>query len=45
GSHAFQLFLGNYSLLSPQRNNLYNSNNYKDSEFLIGFNITRLWNY
>jgi hypothetical protein len=45
GSHAFQLFLGNYSLLSPQRNNLYNDNNYKDSKFLIGFNITRLWNY
>ncbi|MFL5786763.1 MAG: DUF5777 family beta-barrel protein [Flavisolibacter sp.] len=45
GSHAFQLFLGNYSLLSPQRNNLYNHNNYRDSKFLIGFNITRLWNY
>lgn len=45
GSHAFQLFLGNYYFLSPQRNNLYNKNNYQDSKFLIGFNITRLWNY
>lgn len=45
GSHAFQLFLGNYSLLSPQRNNLYNKNNYEDGKFLIGFNVTRLWNY
>ena len=45
GSHAFQLFLGNYSLLNPQRNNLYNKNNYTDGKFLIGFNITRLWNY
>lgn len=45
GSHAFQLFLGNYSLLSPQRNNLFNQNNYKDNKFLIGFNVTRLWNY
>jgi hypothetical protein len=45
GSHAFQLFLGNYSTLSPQRNNLFNQNNYKDSKFLIGFNVTRLWNY
>jgi len=44
-SHAFQLFAGNYFFLSPQRNNLYNHNNYKDGEFLIGFNITRLWNY
>lgn len=54
--HSFQLFLGNYSLLSPQRNNLYNTNNpfgYTKSDgtkvsgggFLIGFNITRLWSW
>ena len=32
-AHSFQLFLGNYSLLNPQRNNLYNTNSpfgYKD---------------
>ena len=45
GSHAFQLFAGNYSFLSPQRNNLFNKNDYKKGEFLIGFNVTRLWNY
>jgi hypothetical protein len=45
GSHAFQLFAGNYSFLSPQRNNLFNKNDYKHGEFLIGFNVTRLWNY
>lgn len=45
GSHAFQLFVGNYSLLNPARNNLYNKNNYTDGKFLIGFNVTRLWNY
>lgn len=56
-SHSFQLFFGNYSLLSPQRNNLYNTNSpfaytdkvtgerKKGGNFLIGFNITRLWNY
>lgn len=55
-SHSFQLFFGNYYGLSPQRNNLYNSNSpfdYTDAagkkvnggKFLIGFNITRLWNY
>lgn len=54
--HAFQLFVGNYSLLSPQRNNLYNTNSpfgYTKADgtkgrggaFLIGFNITRLWNW
>ena len=56
-SHSFQLFAGNFFLLNPQRNNLYNNNNpfaYTDAvtgkkveggKFLIGFNITRLWNY
>ncbi len=55
-SHSFQLFVGNYFNLNPQQNNLYNKNNpfgYTDFEdkkikggnFVIGFNITRLWNY
>ena len=55
-SHSFQLFVTNYSYLNPQTNNLYNRNSpfgYTDAEgnkikggkFLIGFNITRLWNY
>lgn len=54
--HSFQFFVTNYFLLNPQKNNLYNTNspfNYtKDDvgtrvqggQFLIGFNITRLWN-
>lgn len=55
-SHSFQLFLGNYYNLNPQQNNLYNKNNpfgytdfddtkVKGGNFVIGFNITRLWNY
>ena len=55
-NHSFQLFLGNYSTLSQPRNNLYNENNafkysnpdgtkVSGNKFLIGFNITRLWNY
>jgi Membrane bound beta barrel domain (DUF5777) len=55
-SHSFQLFFTNYYFLTPQANNLYNSNSpfdYTNAEgnkvnggkFLIGFNITRLWNY
>ncbi len=43
-SHAFQIFVGNYSFLTPQRNNVFNQNDYRDNQFLIGFNITRLWN-
>ena len=55
-SHAFQLFFTNYYHITPQRNNLFNKNNPIDIDgfnditfypghFLIGFNITRLWNY
>ena len=44
-AHTFQIFCGNYYSIIPQRNNMFNSNNYEDGEFLIGFNITRLWNY
>ena len=44
-AHAFQLFFGNYYYLSPQQNNMYNPNDYTNNEFLIGFNITRLWNW
>ncbi len=54
--HTFQMFAGNYSLLSPQQDRLYNANNpvgftqtggtkVKGGQFLIGFNITRLWNF
>lgn len=55
-SHAFQLFFTNYYYITPSRNNLFNKNNPIDIDgfnditfypghFLIGFNITRLWNY
>lgn len=57
GGHSFQFFLGNYQFMSPQRDNLFNTNapfsytdkatgkKVKGGQFLIGFNITRLWNY
>lgn len=44
-AHAFQIFIGNYSYITPQRNNYFNHNNFEKKQFLIGFNITRLWNY
>ena len=55
-SHSFQLFATNYFYLVPQINNLYNTNSpfkYTQADgtkvpggkYLIGFNITRLWNY
>ena len=44
-SHAFQVFAGNYYSIVPQSNNVFNQNDYKNGAFVIGFNITRLWNY
>ena len=53
--HTFQLFAGNYYLLNPQQNSLYNTNNpfgytqngtkVPGGQFQIGFNISRLWNF
>ena len=44
-AHAFQVFAGNYYGIVPQSNNVFNQNDYTNGQFLIGFNITRLWNF
>lgn len=44
-SHAFQVFVGNYQNILGQLNNIENQNKTSNGDFLIGFNITRLWNY
>ena len=43
--HDFQIFLGNYGYLLPQTNNVFNHNDFTKSQFAIGFNISRLWNF
>ena len=43
--HDFQVFLGNYGYLLPQTNNVFNHNDFTKSQFAIGFNISRLWNF
>jgi hypothetical protein len=54
--HTFQVFMGNYSMLNPEKNSFFNANNpfpytqydgtkVKGGMFVIGFNITRLWNF
>lgn len=45
GSHAFQVFVGNYNGIVPQKNYLLNQNKLSEKQFLIGFNINRLWNF
>jgi hypothetical protein len=43
GSHAFQVFVTNYKGIVPQENFMFNQNKFFDGDFMIGFNITRLW--
>ncbi|MEI6507167.1 MAG: DUF5777 family beta-barrel protein [Bacteroidota bacterium] len=43
-AHAFQIFATTYKGIVPQYNNFYNQNDFSRAYFLLGFNITRLWN-
>jgi hypothetical protein len=44
-SHAFQVFFANYYGIVPQSNNFFNRNDYREGQFVLGFNMTRLWNF
>ena len=44
-SHAFHIFITTYDGISPQRNLTYNTNDFFKGDILIGFNITRNWNF
>jgi len=44
-AHAFQLLIGNYNGIIPQKNIMFNQNDYFNGDVLIGFNITRLYNF
>jgi len=44
-AHAFQLFITNNRGIVPQQNYMKNTNNFFDGDFLIGFNITRNYNF
>ncbi len=44
-SHAFQLFVTTYNGISYQQNLMFNTNYYSEGAVLIGFNITRNWNF
>lgn len=41
-NHAFQIFFTNYSRIQPQQDYMFNQNDFKEGQWLIGFNITRL---
>ncbi len=44
-AHAFQIFLSSYQGIVPQKNVMFNQNNFFDGDILIGFTITRLYNF
>jgi len=44
-AHAFQIFATNYNGLVPQKNIMFNQNDYFKGDVLIGFNITRIYNF
>jgi len=43
--HAFQLFISNMNGIVPQKNYMFNHNDFFKGDFLIGFNITRKYNF
>lgn len=44
-SHAFQIIFTNNNRIQPQEDLMFNQNDFSNSEWLIGFNITRLWSF
>lgn len=44
-SHNFQITIGNYGYTLGADNNFLNQNDYNKSQFVIGFNMSRLWNF
>ena len=43
--HAFQLFITNLHGIVPQKNYIENTNDFFNGDFMIGFNITRKYNF
>lgn len=43
--HVFQLFITNLNGIVPQKNYMFNQNDFFKGDFLIGFNITRKYNF
>ena len=43
--HDFQIYAGNYGYDLPTDNTFFNQNNFRKGQFVIGFNISRLWNF
>lgn len=44
-SHAFEIFISSSSGILPQESYMWNNNDWSKGAFLIGFNITRFWEF
>jgi len=44
-AHAFQIYLTNYKGILNQRSQFYNQNDFFKSDFMVGFTITRRYNF
>lgn len=44
-SHAFQIFVSNFWGIVPQENYMWNQNDFFGGDVLLGFNITRVYNF
>ena len=44
-SHAFQIYMSSYDGIVPQKNIMFNQNDFFDGDILLGFTITRLYNF
>lgn len=44
-AHSFQIFVTNYNGIVPQQNYMQNQNDFFNGDILIGFNITRNYNF
>jgi len=44
-AHAFQIFVSNYWGIVPQENYMWNQNDFFGGDVLLGFNITRIYNF
>jgi hypothetical protein len=39
-THCFQIFVANYNQIINQRNLVFNTIDFKEADFLVGFNVT-----
>ena len=44
-AHAFQIYASSYNGIVPQKNYMFNQNNFFDGDFVIGFTITRIYGF